>query len=135
MSEVSFRALGASAAVVQALAARKIVTPFPIQTLVLPDALDGVDMLAESPTGSGKTLAFGVPIVERTARDAARPAVLVLVPTRELASQVAEELEAVGRRQGPPRRRRLRRRAARAAGETRARAPTSSSPRRAASRI
>jgi superfamily II DNA/RNA helicase len=96
LSKDSFRALGASAEVVQALAARDIVVPFPIQSLVLPDALAGADVLAKSPTGSGKTLAFGVPIVERTAKDAARPAALVLVPTRELAQQVAEELRLVG---------------------------------------
>jgi len=100
LSEVSFRALGASADVAQALAAREIVAPFPIQMLVLPDALAGVDVLAKSPTGSGKTLAFGVPIVERTAKDATRPAALVLVPTRELAQQVAEELRLIGRARG-----------------------------------
>ena len=49
-----------------ALEQRGITTPFPIQALVLPDALAGLDVLAKSPTGSGKTLAFGLPIVERT---------------------------------------------------------------------
>jgi superfamily II DNA/RNA helicase len=96
LSEVSFRALGASSEVVRALAARDIVVPFPIQSLVLPEALAGADVLAKSPTGSGKTLAFGVPIVDRTSRGAKRPAALVLVPTRELAQQVAEELRLVG---------------------------------------
>ena len=61
----SFRALGVSEAVEQALAARGFVEPFRIQSLVLPDALAGRDILAKSPTGSGKTLAFGIPIVER----------------------------------------------------------------------
>ena len=61
-------------------------SPFRIQELVIPDALEGVDVLAKSPTGSGKTLAFAVPIVERTDPGAAVPAALVLVPTRELAS-------------------------------------------------
>ena len=100
MSEVSFRALGASADVAQVLAARDIIIPFPIQELVLPDAIAGIDILAKSPTGSGKTLAFGVPIVERTARDATRPAALILVPTRELAQQVAEALRLVGGARG-----------------------------------
>jgi superfamily II DNA/RNA helicase len=59
---------------------------------VLEDALAGVDILAASPTGSGKTLAFGIPVVERTAPSGNRPAALVLVPTRELASQVVEDL-------------------------------------------
>jgi len=100
LSQVSFRALGVSADVSEALAAREIVTPFPIQALVIPDALAGVDVLAKSPTGSGKTLAFGLPLAERIAPDATKPAALVLVPTRELAQQVAEELSAVTRAKG-----------------------------------
>src|SRR5437588_77697 len=89
----SFRELGVSAPVADVLAARSIHQPFRIQTLVLPDALAGLDVLAKSPTGSGKTLAFAVPIVERTAAADARPSALVLVPTRELAAQVCAELE------------------------------------------
>jgi superfamily II DNA/RNA helicase len=88
----SFHELGVSSRVSQALAERDIHTPFKIQTLVLPDALAGRDVLAKSPTGSGKTLAFAVPLVERLDARAARPGALVLVPTRELASQVAAEL-------------------------------------------
>src|SRR6185503_1911943 len=53
------------------------------------------DLLAKSPTGSGKTLAFAIPLVERAPRDDARPAALVLVPTRELAVQVSEEIESL----------------------------------------
>ncbi|HEU4448969.1 MAG TPA: DEAD/DEAH box helicase [Gaiellaceae bacterium] len=96
MSKESFRALGASAPVADALARRSIVEPFSIQSLVLPDALAGVDVLAKSPTGSGKTIAFAIPIVERTDADDARPSALVLVPTRELAGQVTEELRSLG---------------------------------------
>ena len=96
MSQLSFRALGVSAEVVQALAARDITSPFKIQSLVLADALAGVDVLAKSPTGSGKTLAFAVPIVERT-KPGDAPAALVLVPTRELALQVADEIAAVAK--------------------------------------
>jgi ATP-dependent RNA helicase RhlE len=92
----SFRALGVSEAVQQVLAGRGIETPFPIQSLVLPEALTGRDILAKAPTGSGKTLAFGIPIVERTSVSEGAPAALVLVPTRELASQVAEELARIG---------------------------------------
>jgi ATP-dependent RNA helicase RhlE len=88
----SFAALGVSAPVVAALAQRRIRSPFAIQALVLPDALAGVDVLAASPTGSGKTLAFGIPMIERTAGASAHPGALVLVPTRELASQIVEEL-------------------------------------------
>jgi superfamily II DNA/RNA helicase len=89
----SFESLGVSAAVSQALAARGIDAPFRIQTLVLPDALAGRDVLAKAPTGSGKTIAFGLPVVERTDASQKAPSVLILVPTRELALQVAEELE------------------------------------------
>jgi ATP-dependent RNA helicase RhlE len=95
----SFRELGVSRPVVDALAARKIESPFRIQELVLPDALAGLDVLARSPTGSGKTLAFAVPIAERTAREAGLSA-LVLVPTRELAAQVTAEIDPLGKVKG-----------------------------------
>jgi superfamily II DNA/RNA helicase len=93
MYEQSFRALGVSVQVERALAARGITKPFPIQELVLPDALAGRDVLAKSPTGSGKTLAFALPIVARVSRDRSQPAALVLTPTRELAGQVADEIK------------------------------------------
>ena len=89
----SFRELGVSAPVVDALSARSIHAPFRIQALVLPDALGGLDILARAPTGSGKTLAFAVPIVERTVPADRRPTALVLVPTRELATQVSVVFE------------------------------------------
>jgi len=84
-----------SSSVVDALAACSIHEPFAIQASVLPDALAGLDVLAKSPTGSGKTLAFGIPIVERTSPTDRRPGALVLVPTRELARQVTEDLVAI----------------------------------------
>src|SRR5262249_29247585 len=74
--------------------------PFRIQSLVLPDALAGLDVLAKSPTGSGKTLAFALPIVERTTTADPRPSALVLVPTRELAAQVCADLEPLARAKG-----------------------------------
>jgi ATP-dependent RNA helicase RhlE len=95
VSQLSFRGLGVSASITDVLAGRSILEPFQIQSLVLPDALAGLDVLAKSPTGSGKTLAFAVPIVERTTTEDARPSALVLVPTRELAGQVTEELGAL----------------------------------------
>jgi ATP-dependent RNA helicase RhlE len=91
----SFSALGVSARVVRALERRGITAPFAVQHLVLPDALGGVDVLAASPTGSGKTLAFGISVVERITGAEGRPAALILVPTRELASQVVGELEPI----------------------------------------
>jgi ATP-dependent RNA helicase RhlE len=89
----SFTALGVSVPVVESLARLGIRSPFAIQALVLPDALAGVDVLAASPTGSGKTLAFGIPLIERTAGASAQPGALVLVPTRELASQIVDDLQ------------------------------------------
>jgi superfamily II DNA/RNA helicase len=93
MQDTSFAALGVSAEVAQELSSRGIVEPFSIQTAVIPEALRGGDLLAKSPTGSGKTLAFGLPLVERLRPGDGAPAALVLVPTRELAAQVAEQLE------------------------------------------
>ena len=100
MSERSFRELGVSAPVVAALAARSVEHPFSIQELVLPDALQGLDVLVRSPTGSGKTLAFALPIVERTAPGDPRPSALVLVPTRELAAQVTAEFQPLAKAKG-----------------------------------
>src|SRR6266516_2451060 len=98
MPTQSFPDLGVSAPVIGSLAARGVTTPFPIQTLVMADALAGRDVLAESRTGSGKTLAFAIPIVERLAPGAAgRPQALILVPTRELASQVVGEFNGIAR--------------------------------------
>jgi superfamily II DNA/RNA helicase len=91
----SFSQLGVSARIAQTLAARDFHEPFPIQARVLPDALAGRDVLAKSPTGSGKTLSFAIPILERLEAGERKPAALVLVPTRELATQVAGELEAL----------------------------------------
>ncbi len=90
-----FAAFGVSAPVVHALALRGIEATFPIQSLVLPDALAGRDVLARSRTGSGKTLAFAVPIVEGLVPDGRSPRALILVPTRELASQVTEDFRAI----------------------------------------
>src|SRR3954451_22006931 len=100
MFKQTFRELGVSAPVVAALAARSVEHPFSIQELVLPDALQGLDVLVRSPTGSGKTLAFALPIVERTAPGDRRPSALVLVPTRELAAQVTAEFQPLARSRG-----------------------------------
>ena len=100
MEEETFTGLGVSRPVADALAKRGITVPFAIQSRVIPDGLAGRDVLAQSPTGSGKTLAFGIPLVERLSSDEKVPAALVLVPTRELATQVAEELSAPANARG-----------------------------------
>jgi ATP-dependent RNA helicase RhlE len=92
MSTSSFADLGVSQTVVDALARGGITEPFAVQRLVIGEVLAGHDVLVCSPTGSGKTLAFALPLVERIAADAARPAALILAPTRELVVQIAEEL-------------------------------------------
>lgn len=94
-SQPTFRELGVSAPVCDALEARGIVAPFKIQTMTVPDGLAGHDILAKSRTGSGKTLGFGIPIVERLDSSMSRPAALILVPTRELAVQVTDECRAI----------------------------------------
>jgi ATP-dependent RNA helicase RhlE len=91
----SFADLGVSEAVVSALSASGMTSPFAVQKLAIGDILAGRDALVRSPTGSGKTLAFGVPLVDRIAADARRPAALVLAPTRELATQITEDLRLI----------------------------------------
>src|SRR5690242_20831037 len=89
--DVTFTALGVPEPIVAALARAGITTPFPIQAATLPDALAGRDILGRGRTGSGKTLAFSIPLVAGLAdgfTSAGRPRGLVLVATRELASQV-----------------------------------------------
>jgi ATP-dependent RNA helicase RhlE len=95
MKDATFADLGVSEVVVNELAQRGIEKPFAVQTMVIPDVLEGHDVLAQSPTGSGKTLAFGVPMVERIKDSDARPSALVLAPTRELASQIVDDLRPI----------------------------------------
>jgi ATP-dependent RNA helicase RhlE len=95
MKSDSFVGLGVSEAVSRELAQRGIDSPFAVQSMVIPDVLAGRDVLAQSPTGSGKTLAFGVPLVERLRDTSPRPSALVLAPTRELASQIVEDLRSL----------------------------------------
>ena len=93
----TFAGLGLAADLVAALARQGIESPFPIQALTIPDALDGTDICGKAKTGSGKTLAFGLPLLERVPKAApGSPTGLVLVPTRELATQVCAALEPLG---------------------------------------
>ena len=89
--------------IVEALAAKGITTPFPIQSLTLPVALKGRDIIGQAKTGTGKTLGFGIPLLQSSVapgepnpddRPIGKPQALVVLPTRELAVQVAHDLEA-----------------------------------------
>jgi superfamily II DNA/RNA helicase len=93
----SFADLGTSKQVVDALRARSISQPFPVQEMVIRDALAGRDLLVQSPTGSGKTLAFGVPLVDLVQPGSRDTQALVLAPTRELASQIVDELASLAK--------------------------------------
>jgi superfamily II DNA/RNA helicase len=104
-AERTFRDFGIAEPICAALEAEGITTAFPIQALTLPIALDGHDLIGQARTGTGKTLAFGIPILERLddmagAGTPATPRALVVVPTRELAFQVAEDLQIAGSRKG-----------------------------------
>jgi len=90
-----FADLGVSEAVADALSRRGIETPFAVQSMVVPDVLEGRDVLVKSPTGSGKTLAFGLPLADIIQPDDPWPSALILAPTRELAAQIVDELAAV----------------------------------------
>ncbi len=94
-AETSFADLGLPEPVIALLAKRGVNAPTPIQARVFAPAADGADILARSRTGSGKTLAFGLPLLQRLDGAVMAPQLLVLTPTRELAVQVARELDDV----------------------------------------
>jgi superfamily II DNA/RNA helicase len=102
-SAKTFRDFGIAEPICAALEAEGITTAFPIQALTLPVALEGHDLIGQARTGTGKTFAFGIPILERLGeaeRVPASPRALVVVPTRELAIQVADDLRVAGTRIG-----------------------------------
>uniref|UniRef100_UPI0007A38490 DEAD/DEAH box helicase n=1 Tax=Nocardia salmonicida TaxID=53431 RepID=UPI0007A38490 len=103
-NEPSFAELGLPVELVQTLRNSGIDKPFPIQAATIGDALSGRDVLGRGPTGSGKTLAFGLPMLTRLAQGSpskpGRPRGLVLVPTRELATQIEKALEEAARALG-----------------------------------
>jgi superfamily II DNA/RNA helicase len=91
---VDFRDLGVDQDMVDALAAKNILSPFPIQEQTIPLGLSGQDIIGQAKTGTGKTFGFGLPILQRLGANP-EPGVkaLVVVPTRELCVQVTEDLE------------------------------------------
>ena len=93
-----FGGLGIAPALLAAIARLKFIEPTPIQRRSIPVGLEGKDMIAIAQTGTGKTLAFGIPMLQRLAKLKGRG--LVLLPTRELAQQVSESLQAIGKSHG-----------------------------------
>ncbi|WP_181275358.1 DEAD/DEAH box helicase [Brevibacterium oceani] len=113
-TEADFADLGVAGPIVASLAAAGITHPFPIQALTLPVALSGADIIGQAKTGTGKTLGFGIPLLQRVvgktedssvtsnpeatpdsvidSTEQRLPQALVVVPTRELAKQVAADL-------------------------------------------
>jgi superfamily II DNA/RNA helicase len=91
---VNFSDLGIEADLVEALASKSIIEPFPIQEQTIPIALTGQDIIGQAKTGTGKTFGFGLPLIQRLGLDP-EPGVkaLIVVPTRELAVQVTEDME------------------------------------------
>ena len=99
--QTTFRDLGVIDDIADALEAEGIVAPFPIQSMALPLALTGADIIGQARTGTGKTFAFGLPLLQRVHTQpgsAKRPRALVVVPTRELAIQVAADLATASKR-------------------------------------
>lgn len=106
----TFADFNVRADIVEALADAGIVHPFPIQSMTLPVALSGHDIIGQAKTGTGKTLGFGVPVLQRVTApkdegyDAlpvpGAPQALIVVPTRELAVQVANDLQTAARKRG-----------------------------------
>lgn len=92
MKPKTFHDLGVVEPLADALSKLGITTPFPVQELALPVALQGADVIAQARTGTGKTLGFGLPLLQRIDTGQAATQALVVVPTRELCLQVAEDL-------------------------------------------
>jgi len=100
-THTDFDAIGVPADLSALLADQGITEPFPIQVMAIPDAMEGRDILGKAKTGSGKTLAFGLPIIANLEKaERKRPRALVLVPTRELATQVMAHLQPLAASRG-----------------------------------
>jgi ATP-dependent RNA helicase RhlE len=102
MTANDFASLGLSEPLLRALVARKYTTPTPIQARSIPHLLQGRDLLGIAQTGTGKTAAFALPMLQLLTKSNHRPMsrmprALVLAPTRELATQIADSFEAYGR--------------------------------------
>src|SRR5512137_2023069 len=100
VSESSFDEMGLSEPVRRAIAERGYVRPTPVQAATVRPLLAGRDVIVRSKTGTGKTAAFAIPTLERIPAGRGRPSALVMAPTRELALQVADEMEALAKHKG-----------------------------------
>jgi len=90
---LTFKSLGIDADICEALDAKGITSPFPIQQQAIPVALAGTDIIGQAKTGTGKTLGFGLPLIQALGENPSKGVqALVVVPTRELALQVSEDL-------------------------------------------
>jgi superfamily II DNA/RNA helicase len=96
----TFQDLGVIPEITAALETEGIIEPFPIQSLAVPIGLGGHDIIGQARTGTGKTLAFGIPLLQRIEHGGKKPLALVIVPTRELAIQVTEDLIVAGGKLG-----------------------------------
>jgi superfamily II DNA/RNA helicase len=97
MEHTTFESFAISEEIVTALKALRYFKPTQVQQEVIPLTLKGKDIIVESQTGSGKTVSFGVPLCESVSWEENRPQALILVPTRELALQVKEDITNIGR--------------------------------------
>ena len=97
MENKSFESFGISPEIIKALTSLRYFKPTAVQQEVLPLALKKADIIVESQTGSGKTAAFGIPLCEDAVWEENKPQALILVPTRELALQIQEEIMNIGR--------------------------------------
>lgn len=109
--DISFKDLGLDESVLNAVAAKGFEEPTPIQVLAIPRLLNGdANVIAKARTGTGKTAAYGLPLVQELREPREKPRALVLVPTRELALQVASEIESFKEVNPSPYHHRIRRR-------------------------
>jgi ATP-dependent RNA helicase DeaD len=100
IADVGFEDLPLSDALRQAIAEKGYTAPTPVQAATFRPVFEGRDLIVRSKTGTGKTAAFGIPLLERVEAGAGEPRVLILCPTRELALQVADELQELGKYKG-----------------------------------
>src|SRR3989338_2413039 len=90
-----FSGLGIAPAILEALGRHKLLQPTPIQEKAIPVGIEGKDLVGIAQTGTGKTLAFGIPMIQRSLKNKGMG--LIVLPTRELALQVRDHLQLIGR--------------------------------------